>query len=62
MDGPENGEPPMPWAIPVSYKKPFHDDKIKKEVPHTAKVKVRTFHCTFTSTLYLTVPTFNDPE
>ncbi|XP_045165398.2 protein SSUH2 homolog isoform X1 [Mercenaria mercenaria] len=39
VDGPENGEAPKPWDIPVSAKKEFKDDKIKKEVPHTAKVK-----------------------
>jgi len=40
VDGKENGPPPMPWEIPCSFKKEFKDDKIKKEVPHTAKVKV----------------------
>ena len=40
VDGPENGTPPAPWAIPCQPKMLFKDDKIKIEVPHTAKVKV----------------------
>lgn len=39
VDGPDNGHPPMPWEIDVKPKKMYADDKIKKEVPHTAKVK-----------------------
>lgn len=39
VDGPENGTPPAPWAIPCQPKMLFKDDKIKIEVPHTAKVK-----------------------
>ncbi|KAL4226159.1 hypothetical protein ACF0H5_014145 [Mactra antiquata] len=39
IDGPENGTPPMPWEIACPPKSEFKDDKIKKEVPHTAKVK-----------------------
>lgn len=40
VDGPENGPAPLPWQIKCEPKKLFKDDKIKKEVPHTAKVKV----------------------
>ena len=40
VDGPENGPAPMPWEINCPPKSFFKDDKIKKEVPHTAKVKV----------------------
>lgn len=40
VDGPENGPAPPPWAIACEPKKLFKDDKFKKEVPHTAKVKV----------------------
>lgn len=39
VDGPENGPAPPPWAIACEPKKLFKDDKFKKEVPHTAKVK-----------------------
>ena len=40
VDGPENGPAPPPWAISCEPKKLFKEDKFKKEVPHTAKVKV----------------------
>lgn len=39
VDGPENGPAPGPWQMKCEPKKMFKDDKIKKEVPHTAKVK-----------------------
>ncbi|XP_052216502.1 protein SSUH2 homolog isoform X2 [Dreissena polymorpha] len=39
VDGPENGEPPAPWSIPCQCKAEFKDEQVKKEVPHTAKVK-----------------------
>ena len=42
VDGPENGTPPPPWAIPCQPKCLFKDEKVKIEVPHTAKVKVTT--------------------
>ena len=40
VDGPENGPPPPPWAIPCSPHQSFHDHKIKIEVPHTSVVRV----------------------
>ncbi|WAR26007.1 SSUH2-like protein [Mya arenaria] len=39
VDGPENGEPPAPWNVACDFKAEFKDAKVKKEVPHTAKVK-----------------------
>ena len=41
VDGPENGPPPPPWGIPCQPKCLFRDEKVKIEVPHTAKVKVK---------------------
>jgi hypothetical protein len=40
VDGPDNGPAPKAWDISVKPKSEFKDDKVKKEVPHTAKVKV----------------------
>ncbi|KAK3585813.1 hypothetical protein CHS0354_038330 [Potamilus streckersoni] len=39
VDGPENGPPPPPWAIPCQPDSMFKDDTKKIEVPHTASVK-----------------------
>ena len=40
VDGPENGPPPPPWAIPCEPNQMFSTHKIKLEVPHTSVIKV----------------------
>lgn len=39
VDGPQNGIPPPPWAIPTPPNQMFHTHKIKKEVPHTSVIQ-----------------------
>jgi len=40
IDGPENGQPPLPWDINVTEPVMFQPKEIFKEVPHTASIKV----------------------
>ena len=40
IDGPENGQPPLPWDISVPEPVMFQPKEIFKEVPHTASIKV----------------------
>ena len=40
VDGPENGMPPPPWAIPCEPNEMFNTHTIKIDVPHTSVVKV----------------------
>ena len=40
VDGPQNGQPPLPWQIQCAPEKLFLDHVKKMEVPHTASVKV----------------------
>lgn len=41
IDGPENGQPPAPWNIPLEPNRMFDDHQKCAEVPHTDYVK----HC-----------------
>ena len=44
IDSPVNGPAPLPWDIPLQPPQMFSDFKTAVEVPHTANIKVRTYH------------------
>lgn len=39
VDGPFNGPPPQPWAIPCAPKATFVNEVVKMPVPHTEEVR-----------------------
>jgi len=55
IDGPQNGQPPAPWDIPIQPTGHFTPVTLKSEVPHTASVigcnkcfsqgYIRCWHC-----------------
>ena len=46
IDGPQNGPAPPPWSIPAQPTQLFTPQEAHIEVPHTATVKVHTYHST----------------
>jgi len=43
VDGPMNGQPPLPWDITLYASEKFKTEKKQVEVPHTAYIKVAIF-------------------
>lgn len=51
VDGPQNGPPPPPWAIPCQPNGMFETHTKEMEVPHTATVRVNVIAYLYNSLL-----------